>query len=319
MQLSTIQLDVYRRLNFADSPASSVVARILTFINQRHRQLLTMPGMDKLREGQITFATVANQALYGLGPSVSRIKTIYDTTNDIKLVERDLSWLRWQDPSLFVSGTPTVWIPRGFEQVQSQPSAATGLYVDSTSAGDTGTAYIEGVRTGGYRATASVAMTGTTNVQIGTLTDWIQVDKFYLSTAAVGTVTLETAASGGTVLATIVAGQTYARYLRIQLWPTPSTAVTTSVDYTQEIQDMANATDQPLLPEDFHYLLSLGARLDEYEKADDDRREALLRDWELGVRRLREYVVNNPDKIIIPGMGDPGISNLGPWYPRGAW
>jgi hypothetical protein len=89
-----------------------------------------------------------------------------------------------------------VW--RGRQAVAQQPAAACALFVDSTSASDTNTCYVEGVITGGYPRSVSVLMTGASAANISTLvTDWIRVDKFYLSAAAVGTVTLHETASGG--------------------------------------------------------------------------------------------------------------------------
>lgn len=319
-----ILADLYRRLNFDSAPATTVSTRLKAFTNQRHRQILTMPGMEQLRDSPVpmTFASVASQATYALGPNVARIKDIYDgNTNQLKLTERSLQWLRTMDPRSTSTGTPESWIPMSFAQVQTQPSAATGLYVKSTSASDgaSTTAYIETTRTGGYRASSSVAMGGVTGTLIGTLTDHIAVEKFYLSVAAVGTVTLETAASGGTVLATIPIGQTMGRYRIIQLWPIPSSVWTYSVDFTREIADMVNATDEPLLPSDFHYLLSLGARIDEYEKMDDDRRVPLLRDWKTGTDALKNFVINNPDYFFVPGGRVSLGSNLGGMYPAGRW
>lgn len=321
---SEISADVYRRLNFDTTPATAVQTRIKAFINQRHRQILAIPGMELLRDAPkpMTFASVASQSTYAMGPNVARIKDIYDgTTNQLKLTERSVQWLRTMDPRSTNTGTPESWIPITTAQVQTQPSAATGVYVKSTSASDgaSTTAYIETARTGGYRASASVAMNGVTGTLIGSQTDHIEVDKFYLSAVAVGTVTLETAASGGTVLATIPPGQSYARFLIIQLWPIPSAVVTYSVDFTREIADMVNATDEPLLPSDFHPLLSTGARIDEYEKMDDDRRTALLRDWKVGTDALKNFVINGPDYLIVPGGSNAQGSNLGGMYPAGRW
>lgn len=322
MTLNELQLDIYRRLNLSDSPPTAVANRILTFINQRHRQILSRPGLQRLRDDNLTFASVASQANYALGPVVARIKTIYDgTTNQLKLAERTLQWLRTTDPRNTASGTPEAWIPLSIKQVQVQPASATALYIKSTAAGDTTqTVRIETVRTGGYRRQDSAVLSGTAAVQVGTLSDHIEVDKVYLSATAVGTVTLETAAAAGTVLASIAIGQTYQRYRVLQLWPIPSAVVTYNVDYTREVFDMSQAADEPLLPPDFHYLLSVGARLDEYEHLDDNRRVGLQPEWELGIKRLQHAVINSDDFLVVPG-GSPHEegSNLGSWYPEGRW
>ena len=322
MTFNAIELDVFRRLNFQDSPASAVKTRIDGFINQRHRRILAMPGLSRLRDDNLTFASVASQAIYAMGPAVSRIKAIYDaTTNQLKLTERTLQWLRTVDPRLNESGTPEAWIPLSIKQTQKQPSAACDLHVISTSASDGAgvTCFVEYTRTGGYRASTSHALNGLTDVALTSTGDVIEVDKFYLSTNAVGTVTLLDGLAGN-VLATIPIGQEYARYLTIQLWPTPSAVVTYNVDYTREIFDMSNSTDEPLLPPDFHYLLSVGARLDEYEKMNDERLPVAQREWDLGISKLRNYVLNSPDYVIVPG-GQPGVawSTFGPNYPASGW
>lgn len=321
MTLNQIEIDIFRRLNFADSPAAAVKSRIDGFINQRHRQLLAMPGMERLRDDNITFATVASTRYYAMGPTVSRVKTIYDgTTNQLKLTERTLQWVRTVDPRNSATGTPESWIPISVKQVQTQPAAACDLHVISTSASDGGsvTCYVEYTRTGGYHGAASHVMNGVTDVQLTSTGDVIAVDKFYLSGAAAGTVTLLDGLAGNT-LATIPIGQEYGRYLWLQLWPMPSSVWTYNVDYTREIFDMANATDEPLLPPDFHYLLSVGARIDEYEKQDDTRIAIVQGEWERGLKRLQHYVLNSEDYIIVPGgTSRVAWSNLGSWYPAGS-
>lgn len=321
MNFSALELDVFRRLNFADVPATLVKTRIDTFLNQRHRQILAMPGMEGLRNGTFLLPSVASQAQYALGATVARVRDIFDgTTNQRKLIERSLQWVRTVDPRLASTGVPEAWVPLSFQQVQVQPAAATALWAISTSAGDTSqTVSIETARTGGYRRQESATLNGLTAVQLGTLTDHVEVEKFYLSAAAAGTVTLMTAAAAGTTLATIPIGQISGRYFWIQLWPTPSAVWTFTVDVTRNIFDLVNANDEPLLPEDFHYLLSLGARIDEYEKMADSRRPALLIDWKIGISRLQNYVVNSTDYQIVAGGMEAGrASNLGPWFPSGS-
>lgn len=321
MNLSDIQTDIYRRCKYSDTPAASVTNRINGFINQRHRQILSMPGIARLRDDNITFASVASQKYYAMGPAISRIKTIYDgTTNQRKLEERTLSWIRLMDPRNSALGTPEAWIPISLKQVQTQPAAACTLHAISSSASDGAsvTLYVEYIRTGGYRVSKSHALNGITDVTVSTDADVIEVDKCYLSAAAVGTVTLLDGLAGN-VLATINPGQTYGRFLWIQLWPTPSSVWTYNVDFTREIFDMSNATDEPLLPPDFHFLVALGARIDEYEQLGDSRLATAKADWALGISRLKDYVTNSPDYLIVPG-GQQRVnwSNLGSMYPAGS-
>ena len=53
---------------------------MLDFLNERHRRLLSLPGLQHLREKDATLASVADQALYGLA-SVAKVNGIVDLTN----------------------------------------------------------------------------------------------------------------------------------------------------------------------------------------------------------------------------------------------
>lgn len=322
MTLSTILAELYRRHGYASSPASDVTTRLTAFINTVHRQLLTLPGLEFLRDDTITFASVASQARYGLPQSVAKIKAITDRTNDRRITLATLDQLRNADPGLDASGTSSSYIPIGWQAVSIQPSAATELFADSTAAGDTNTAYVEGIRTGGYFKALSVTMTGTTGVTFSaSFTDFIEITKFYLSAAAVGEVRLQTTASGagGEQLAVIPIGQTYARYYGIQLYPNPSSAITYYVDYQRHIEDMSNANDEPLLPEDFHDLLVLGAERLEWRKLDDARAEIATEEYNTRVRQLKFWVHSSLD--YLPVAGKPALSRtsrLGSEYPAGS-
>lgn len=325
MTLGNLLSDLYRRLNYATTPDSTVTTRLTAFLNTVHRQILTKPGLGSLRDDTVTFASVAAQARYGLPPAVGAIQTVTDRTNNVRLTRRSRDWLRSIDPGLTASGVSTDYIPLGLQQVARQPSDASSLFIDSTSPSDTGTCYIEGIRTGGYYYSASVVMTGTTGVNVASsITDWIEVTKCYLSTAAIGTVTLTEDAEGGTVLATIPRGQTYSRQQSVQLWPTPASVITYYVDYVRPIADMSIGTDEPLLPEEYHWLLEVGARMKEYEKQDDPARYlAARREYEDGLRGLVFWVAqqvtgrqNLRGQTLGGSMRWP--SQLGGNYPAGS-
>jgi hypothetical protein len=318
MTLTDLLADSYRRLGFASSPATEVSTRITAYLNEAHRQLLGMPGMELLRRSTYSFASVANTQQYGLPLSVGRVLSVRDTTNDVDL--QPMSWGRYRaeapDPSAS-PGTSHSYVPVGYTQVATQPSDASKIYVDSTSASDTGTVYIEGIRTGGYPFTASQTMTGTTAVQIGTLADILTITKCYLSASAVGTVTIHEDADGGTTLATIPIGRKYARYWTLALYPTPSAAVTYYMDFEREVSDMAQATDEPLLPPDYHWLLGTGARMREYEKQEDTRYALALREWQTGVRDLKWWLATQQGIVVSRHRGR-APSQLGAWYPAGS-
>lgn len=192
MTFTQILADLYRRLGYGSTPASEVSTRLTAFVSQTQRQILTSPGLQKLRDGMITFDSVANQALYGLPPIVAKVEHLRDEVNRRPLVERPLTWLRSTDPGLVNIGSPaSVYVPLGPQPVIKQPSGPTEIFVVSTDAGDTQMAYLEAVRTGGYPISLSVGLTGITPVSFGVdYVDIIEITKFYLASLAVGTVTL---------------------------------------------------------------------------------------------------------------------------------
>jgi hypothetical protein len=316
MNLTALLADVYRRMTYTSSPPAGEITRLTSFLNTTHRQLLGIPGLDALRNDTITFASVASQAYYGLPPSVARIEGITDRTTLLRLRPMALADLRVFDPGVVATGAPDSYIPRGLQQVAVQSTAPTGLWAQSTSAGDTQNAFIETVRTGGYRHVgAAVALTGVTRVALSGLVDHVEVTKFYLSSAAVGAVSLYDAAAAGVELARIPIGGTYARYQGVQLYPTPASAITYHVDYVRTIPEMTNGTDEPLLPEDFHWLLVEGALLKEWTKRDDDRRHDAQREYARGVSALKYFLTCQADDLPARSRWWPGRSRFGPDFP----
>lgn len=321
MTLDDLRLDFYRRFGYASSPASEVTTRVTALFNETQAEILSRPGLESLLNGSLTLASVASTPTYGLPQAVARLKHLYEATNDQYLIRRSLDWYRhaYPDPTA-VTGTPDSFADLGYVGIAVQPSDASEIFVDSTSASDTGTAYLEGYRTGGYYRSLSVSMTGTTAVSLGAaITDFVFLTKFYISAAAVGTVTLHEDASGGTELARIPIGQTQARYRRIALAPTPSAVITYTCDFEWDPQNMANANDEPLLPPRFHRLVGVGARRREYEKKDDSRRKEADREFEQGMKDLIYFV--SSQAVGSPVMGRRTArrpSQLGAWYPSGS-
>lgn len=315
MNLTAILADLYRRLDFSSAPPAATTTRLTAFVNTTQRQLLTIPGMDNQRDDTITFASVAAQSRYGLPQAVTRVESITDRTTMLRLSLSTLDELRSRDPGLVMTGPSDSYVLHGFQQVATQPAAATGLWAVSTSGSDVQNGFIETVRTGGYQTVgAAVVLTGVTRKALGALVDHIEVTKFYVSSAAVGAISLYDAAAAGNELARIPIGGTYARYLGIQLYPTPASAITYHVDYGRAAFDLVNGTDEPLLPEDFHYLLIEGALIKEWTKVDDSRRAAALADYKTGVSALK-YFVNCPaDLLPSRPRGREPRSRLGAYF-----
>jgi hypothetical protein len=163
-------------------------------------------------------------------------------------------------------------------------------------------------------------MTGTTGVTMNaSITDWVLLTKFYLSAAAVGDVTLNEDAEGGTELSKIPIGATVAKYRSIALVPTPSDAITYTVDFDWDFQDMSVSTDEPILPPRFHRILAIGARRKEYEKRDDAER------WKVADLEFNRELRKMKATLFSPANFTPHIgreqrtpSQLGPFYPAGS-
>lgn len=306
-------------IGYAPSTASSeVIARIKRRVNEWHRRLLAQPGHSRFLKDtfSVTFASVSGTATYGLPASVGRINSVYEDTNDVKLEQRSLGWLRTNDAGLSASGTPEAYIPLGISAVRAQPADASALFVKSSSASDTTqTAKLTYLDATGLQQSASVTLTGVTAAALGT--GVVEVLSFRLTAVPAGYVTLHEDSGTGTELARIPIGAASSRFLRVQLWPTPTAVITYHVDATRDSVDLVDDFDEPLLPRDFHYLLQLGAVADEFRLRDDSRYEAMRVDMEQGKRDLKSWLWNNADFSPTSRTAD-APSRLGGWFPAGS-
>lgn len=309
--------DTYRRTNKQTSPDSETVTRIKAFVNQRHRTLMTMPGMDQFRRSSGTFTSVVDEPRVALPQALAQIESLYQTDpNNWRLGEKSIDWLRTVNPQQN-SGTPIYYVPKGYEYVAVQPSDASAIWIKSDDATDEGTAYIQGVRTGGIQGKDSITMTGTSAVQFGLFSDWIQIDKLYVSTPAAGSITIHEDSGSGTELAQITIANVRPYYFVILLWPTPAEAQDYAFDYQRRILDLVQDTDEPYLPDDYHDLLSIGARMDEYEKMDDSRFNTAKREWAEKFKSLQFFIHGRASERLIPRStsGRIGWNDLGGYFP----
>jgi hypothetical protein len=317
MTFLAILQDIYRRTNKPTTPEAETVTRIKAFVNDRHKWLLSKPGIDAFRNATGTFESVEGEPRVALPQALTRIDSMFQTEpNNWRLNEKSLDWLRTVNPQQN-SGTPIYYIPKGYEYVAKQPSDASAIFIKSTSASDVGTVYLQGVRTGGAIATSSQTMTGVTAVQIGAFSDWEQIDKIFISANAVGAITVHEDSGSGTELAAIPIGQVRPYYFIVLLWPTPAEEQTYSFDYERKILDLVEDMDEPYLPDDFHDLLSIGGRMDEYEKMDDSRFSAAKAQWVERYKDLQYYIHGRASERLIPRStsGRIGWSDLGGAYP----
>lgn len=305
-----------RRLNKNETLDTATQNRLVDMLNEVQREILSKPGMRRLRDDTLTFASVSGQSGYALA-NVSKVNRIFETTNDRLLRQMTLDQYRMANPDeSSVTGPAEAWVWTGYAPIAKHPADASSLFVKSTAAGDTTqTAYIEGEITGGYPRTASVTLTGTTAVNVASaISTWVRVTKFYLSAAPAGTVTLHEDSGTGTELAQIQIGGTMQHYYTLRLYPQPTSAITYTADVTLDITDLAQSTDEPRLPRDFHDLLIAGAMVKEYEKTDDQRLPVALSRYRERLGELQYWMAETASGATeMTG----GHSRLGAWFPAG--
>jgi hypothetical protein len=323
MNLTSLLTTIYSELRYTASPPAAVVTRLTSFLNSAYRDVLSTPGLERLRDSVMPITAQANIARVGLPPIVGRVLKVVDRTNNHKLWQVPLGELRRDDPAQsFTGGYPLRYAVIGDQAVVRQP-ATTGLWAASTAAGDTTQhAFVESYLTGGYpqlEISAGTLLTGTARVQIGTRTDHIEVTKFYLDAVGAGFVSLYDAAAAGNELVRLAIGQTYARVLTLEWWPIPTQDTTEYVDYTRIIQDLVKGTDEPIIPADFHDTLIDGVKAREYGYLDDAQREARARvNYDNGIKQILNWVMNDGDRIASFRRQAPRWSSLGPTYPAGS-
>lgn len=310
MNLAQLEAEVYRRLRYPADPAAPVKTRIRAILNETHRELASLPGLERLRDDTFAITALSTIPRTGLPPSVARINGITDRTNNFKLRQVPLIDLRLRNPSQTdTSSYPELYAVIGNQAVQRQPTAATGLWVASDSASDTTQlAYVESILTGGYPhdATANgTTLNGVTRVAIGARTDHLQVTRFYLDTAAVGFVSLYDAAAAGNELARLPIGQLWSRYISVEWWPIPTADVTEYADITHRIYDLVRPGDEPLLPPDFHETVVAGALMREYMLTDQSQAVIMRTEFARMKDALSSWVMNDGDRIAslrpVPG------------------
>jgi hypothetical protein len=318
MTLRELTDGVLEHFNYSTDGPSDARQRVKRHLNEWHRRILAKPGMDRLRQSSLSVSSVASTPTIAVPESVGKILRITDASNRITLQERFFDWYRFAeaDPTSH-TGTPTVWVPMGdtgCAELISGISGPVGIWAVSTSASDTQRITIEGVRGGGYVWSDTVILTGTTRVQVGNLDDWEEITKVTLDMDAVGSVGVYDVSVSGTAKATIPPGKRQSHYRLIALWPTPAAVVAYTIDYQRNVLDMTAESDTPLIPDDFHWLLDRGAKVNEYERTDDKRLGVCRLDLERGIAELRASMATRD--VFVPARTVVGrISRINGWCP----
>lgn len=326
MNLGELESTLYDRLGFASSPDSAITRRIRRMINDSHREILGKRAFSRLLRTPITCSSVANDPLMVLPQAATKIIIISDRVNNRNLTPISLQDVRYRDPGLnFTGSIPDAYAVVNFAaSVALQPTGLVDTFAISDSASDGSgiSVSVEGVITGGYYRHVSIAMNGVTAVQLNT-SPWFftHISKFYLSASAAGNVTLRSTSGAGTELARIVKSRSFPRYTQVHLSATPSTAIVYTCDVELHIEDMHAANDEPLLPENFHWLLECGAMRKEFLKRE---KLALWKiedaNWRQGISDLRGWLSSQGGVSAAGQRGSGGrqLSQLGSNYPAGS-
>lgn len=327
MQLSEIEADLYRRLGFDSAPITATITRLRAFINETQQELLAEPGMEVVLRDTTTVASVASQPEYSLPQTVSRINHLRDTTNLRTLSEQTESWYRTIYPSpTTITGLPVSFVDLGERAVIGQPVAGTtqvSTKSDSASDDGTKTLYLDVILTDGTEQSRTIVLNGLTAVNLNIGANIASVTKVLValtaggSTTAVGTIILYAGTGAtGVELSRIPIGKAFARYRHIALAPCPSSVLTYTIDYEREVLDMAQATDQPIVPLRFHRLLAIGARKKEYEKTDNTRYLIAAKEFDKGMKKLKFWLHSEAaGRPNLRGLGVERPSRLGAWFP----
>lgn len=296
------------------------VTRMKRWMNEGQRHIISQPGINLVLEDALPITTVGNQPQYGLPRAIQVVRSVSQVTNQTRLRMMTKDVYRSINPGLQnTSDYATNWVPWGWGPVIRQPGG-TGLWAVSDSALDTTQKFqVAGFFTNGDIAPTleSAVLNGVTRVQLGALTTWHILEQLNLTGAGVGTIRVYDAAVAGNELLRLPPGQTSAMYQQIRLFPTPSSVIEYTMDARLALLELVNANAIPVLPEDFHDLLSLYCRRREYMRAGDSRLGPANREWEERLVALRWFLEFPPDynPTSCSALGGLGWNNLGPDYP----
>lgn len=319
-----IKSSVYDDLGYTSAPPPDVQSRVGKNVNYAHQLVLRDPVCTKLLEtsDSVSFASEVGRAVYGLPSALTMLRVLTERDNDRVLYPSSIEEIRSIDPGRNATGTPYRFVPVGYKPIQRALDMATGsgVWAQSTNAGDTQAIRINGIRLGGLMTgDITATLTGVTRVQIGSLTDIIDLQAISLASAAVGVVSLYDAAVSGNVIAQIGTGALAPQYYVIELYPTPEAVTTYYVDGRYRIPELSSDQEVPLLPEEFQNLLEDYARFKEYERRDDERAAWAKSAFDTGFSQLKYAVNTQPGQVPVFGRRRSRFARLGPWTPAEDW
>lgn len=232
-----------------------------SFLNLTLEEMHTAHPWNSLRRKQ-TFDTVANQEDYNLDEEVDRIALVRQIATPHKLwyLPDHLFYQYVPNPENRGSAVPhfyRLWEETGFT---TNLAAADTVYVSSTSNSDgaTFTVVLVGRDSNGLVVTESFTLNGLTAVTSATTFASAGLFQVSKSAATTGTITVYRT-TGATVLARMSPAETAPRSKRISLYPIPSSAVTTYVEYYERLRLLVNDADVPQMDHQWHWVLLEGA------------------------------------------------------------
>ena len=320
MTFGEIRQDIYDYFGYGASPSPDVARRIDGFINESYLELMNRPSLSSLRNNIIPVTGVSGVSIAVLPPNVTKVKAMVNRTTRKPLFDLPLMQRRQADPGNSDSSSdPTHYTFLGPSPLALGISAAAELFVKSSHASDTGVQVtINGILSNGMpRRVGGTTLNGTTAVSLdSTITTWLDVLSFTLSGSALGDITLHEGSGSGSELARIPKGSTSSRYTQLQLYPAPSATVTLYADVSMSVLRLVDDADMPLIPDDYQWLITCGARMRQLSKNEAHTVYAEEKTRRKDGLAALIYEVTSTNGIQRRRR-EMGFSQLGPDYPAG--
>ena len=208
-----------------------------------------------------TLATVANQEDYELPRDVDKIYLIRQITSPtvLRFIEDRDFYLQIPYPT--ASGNPfwyRIFEETGVAVVLSTDDKVT--IVSSSTSDTTQTISVVGYASAdGIKDSETISLNGTTTVN-GTKT-WKAGKALRISKSAktVGTVSIKEFTTPYTTILTLGPEDKSAYFRIVSFYPIPSAVITMYLEYFTRIRIMANDSDTPDIPEEWHWVIEQGA------------------------------------------------------------
>jgi hypothetical protein len=332
MTLDDMLIDCCTRLNYPPDLAvvePKVKARLTAFLNQTQYEILGQPSFVRLLYIESVLQAEAGVSVYGLPDYYERILSVVDPINQRRLSVMSMdAYRRYLPNPLTQQGTPVSYAFNGWGAMELQPTSLEDVYVYSEAADDGTTVSCWAIVPDPpafdgwmkFTAVLNAAAGGVLFVPAGGnarpayMTD-VQVSKPVVARS----VELLANKPPTRFLSRIMQGAARARHCQIVLAPTPSGRPPFLVTGQRPVIPMEGSGDTSVIPPSFHYVLSAGARMKEYELRGDTARYAVAkREHDTGMSFLNAFVSSMPDggDVMVPDDGRfGGTSVLGPWFP----